>query len=110
MLSASPSSSRETCWVNAVTSRGLPSTPTTRSMTWLPRSNMMPPRHLEQLLAAHPAQVLVRGLPLRPLAQGRVGLDDADDLVVGRAAVDGEFGGVGVADADLPNLDALLAG
>jgi hypothetical protein len=58
------------------------------------------------LLCVSQGSLLVDLLHLGLLAQSIVGLHDANDLVVGPAVVDGQFAGVGVPDAELPDLDA----
>ena len=64
------------------------------------------PRHLEQLLAAHPREAAVDLLRLRLLTQPVVRLDEADDLVVLAPTVDGQLARVCMANADLADLDA----
>jgi hypothetical protein len=67
-------------------------------------------RHGEQLLLRQPAQAAIEFLPLGALAQLRVRLDDADDLVIRRRTIDRDFASVRMADADLPDLDASASG
>ena len=64
------------------------------------------PRHVEQLIAGHPRNAPVDFARLRPLAQPVVRLHETDDLVVLGSPVDGQLARVGMAHADLADLDA----
>jgi hypothetical protein len=60
---------------------------------------------MQKLLGRKERQIAKGRLGAGPLAQRRIGLDDADHFVFGGLTVNLELRGVGVADADLADLD-----